>query len=259
MHEHPNNCAQLVNSIMYNSQKTLAQTQIEAFYHDNFVKNQVSDFVSLADKNLTFNEGKIVDIGGGCGYFAKALEIEAGLKVRVVDTDLESIDFCRNNGIEAIYGDALAPIPAGDESIICFNLILHHLVGVSDSETYSLQAQALKNWHGKVSAIFVNEYIYESFVFNNFSGWLIYIITSNSLLSKIGKAASILMPTLRANTFGTGVRFRAQAEWLKIFNTLGFEVVAVSEGKQEGVSLPRRLLFIKNCRRDSFLLRPIGS
>ena len=242
---------------MQDTQKTLAQAQIEAFYHDSFVKSQVSDFMALIGKYLSNDEGKIVDIGGGCGYFAKAIEAETGSKLRVVDTDLKSIDVCKRAGIEAIYGDALSPIIFGDESVICFNLILHHLVGGSDNETYKLQSCALKNWHDKAPAIFINEYIYESFVFKNFSGWLIYQITSNTFLSSIGKLISKLIPSLKANTFGIGVRFRSHSEWVNIFNLLGFDVVAVSFGKQERVSFSRRMLLIKNCRRDSFLLRPM--
>jgi len=241
---------------MQGAQQILKEEQIEAFYHDNFVTSQVADFVALVPKRVNLNDRRVVDIGGGCGFFAKALSAEWGYKVRVVDADIKSIEFCMANGVEAICGDALAPNFVGDEGVICFNLILHHLVGASDSDTYSLQARALQEWYGNAPAIFVNEYIYESFIFENFSGWLIYKITSSRFLSRIGRAVSWLMPTLKANTFGTGVRFRAQAEWVAIFDSLGFDVVGILEGQQEGVSLPRRLLLIKNCRRDSFLLVP---
>jgi hypothetical protein len=114
----------------------------------------------------------------------------------------------------------------------------------------------LANWHQKDLLIFVNEYIYESFFLNNISGWLIYQITSSTILSKIGYFVSKFMPSLQANTFGVGVRFRSHSEWVKLFNSLGFDVIATSLGKQEGISLPRRMLLIKNCRRDSFVLRP---
>ena len=66
-----------------------------------------------------------------------------------------------------------------------------------------------------------------------------------------------LSPSLKANTFGVGVRFRSHKEWCKLFESLGFKVVGTKIGEEEFVSLPRRLLLIKNCRRDSFLLEPI--
>ena len=120
-----------------------------------------------------------------------------------------------------------------------------------------MQGHALSVWHSTVDAIFVNEYIYESYVINNFSGWLIYQITSNSVLSSLGRFIAKWCPSLKANTFGVGVRFRLHKEWCKMFESLGFKVVDTKIGEEEYVSLPRRLLLIKNCRRDSFFLKPI--
>jgi hypothetical protein len=62
------------------------------------------------------------------------------------------------------------------------------------------------------------------------------------------------MPSLKANTFGVGVRFRSGNEWTKIFDNSGFVVEAELKGEEEFISLPRRLLLIKSIRRDSFLL-----
>ena len=59
-------------------------------------------------------------------FFAKALQNRIHQKVRVLDSDSQSIDFCKQEGIEAIYGDALKPTVVGDEKLVCFNLILHH-------------------------------------------------------------------------------------------------------------------------------------
>ena len=120
-----------------------------------------------------------------------------------------------------------------------------------------MQGHALSVWHSTVHAVFVNEYIYESYVINNLSGWLIYQITSNSVLSGLSRFIAKFSPSLKANTFGVGVRFRSHKEWCKMFESLGFKVVGTKIGKEEFVSLPRRLLLIKNCRRDSFFLKPI--
>ena len=89
------------------------------------------------------------------------------------------------------------------------------------------------------------------------SGWLIYQITSSSVLSAIGKAVSKIIPSFRANTFGTGVRFRSHDEWEKLFSHAGFKVTSSIVGRNEYVALPLRLLLIKNIRRDSFLLESI--
>jgi len=114
---------------MKSTQKTVSQDQITAFYHDLFVKNQVDDFIALSGFSVTSSLDNIVDIGGGCGFFAKALQNRIHQKVRVLDSDRQSIDFCKQEGIEATYGDALKPNVVGDEAIVCFNLILYSLGG----------------------------------------------------------------------------------------------------------------------------------
>ena len=191
---------------MKSTQKTVSQDQITAFYHDQFVKNQVEDFIALSGFSVTPSLDNSVDMGGGSGFFAKALQNRIHQKVRVLDSDSQSIDFCKQKGIDATYGDALKPTIVGDENIVCFNLILHHVVGRSEHETYKMQGHALAVWHSTVHAVFVNEYIYESYVINNFSGWLIYQITSHSVLSGLGRFVAKLSPSLKANTFGVGVR-----------------------------------------------------
>ena len=241
---------------MQKTQQTLSPNQIETFYHDVFVESQVRDFIKLLKISATPSLGNIVDIGGGCGFFAKALQNVTGLKVRVLDNDLKSIESCKRMGIDAAQEDALNPTIKGDESVVCFNLILHHLVGKSEEETLDLQKRALLAWHSNGSAIFVNEYIYESYGVAGFSGWLIYQITSNSAFSKLGNLIAKILPSLKANTFGVGVRFRTHYEWISIFESLDFNVVAKVIGNQKGVPLSRRMLLIKNCRRDSFLLKP---
>jgi hypothetical protein len=233
-------------------QNKLSNEQVEAFYHDHFVEAQAGDFVRLLG---AMEGGKVVDVGGGCGFFARRLGELTGRRVRVLDTDAASVESCRKAGIEAEVGDALAPRIAGDEDVAAFNLILHHLVGRSEAATRDLQRRALAAWRPKVRAVFVNEYIYESY-FGGFSSWLIYRITKSRILSWIGRAVSTFVPSLRANTFGVGVRFRDRRQWRAIFEEAGYEVVASLVGPDEVVSWPRRLLLIKRIGRDSFILKP---
>jgi hypothetical protein len=233
-------------------QKKLNQEQVAAFYHDEFVRRQVSHFREIALHSIKAGT-VVVDIGGGCGYFADAIKTELNLSSRVIDMDPVSVESARRLGVEAMVGDALHPEKKNDESLVCFNLILHHLVAISENETLELQARAIANWRGGGVKVFVNEYIYESW-FGDLSGWLIYQITKSKFLSKVGLSVSRAMPSLKANTFGVGVRFRSASEWKRIFENAGFLVEAELKGEEEFVSLPRRLLLIKNIRRDSFLL-----
>lgn len=236
-------------------QKILSPGQIEAFHHDLFVEVQVKHFVGLLSAKGDIK--KVSDIGGGCGFFAKRLNSQIGCNVKVIDMDAASIEACHDSGIEAMQGDALNPNILGDSDVVTFNLILHHLVAGSERETLALQTKALAVWIPHIHSVFVNEYIYESWL-GNFSGWLIYMIIKSPMLSRIGLLVSKLVPTLKANTFGVGVRFRASQEWRRVFESAGYDVKSTVLGEKEHVSLPRRLLLIKHIRRDSFLLVPRG-
>lgn len=235
-------------------QKTLSTEQIKAFHHSGFVEDQVRDFMSLVGA-ASDDDAEVLDVGGGCGFFAQRLNALTGRKVRVMDTDPESVDACRRAGVEATIGDALQPQVRLAGGVITLNLILHHLVGRSERVTRGLQAQALGVWRNQARAIFVNEYIYESY-FGTLSGWMIFLITRNPLLSLIGRMVATIAPSLKANTFGVGVRFRAHREWLALFEAAGFAVKSTVVGADEPISAPRRLLLIKHIRRDSFLLEP---
>lgn len=232
-------------------QKTLSESQIEAFYHDHFVASQVADFAALA---LPHAQRVVVDVGGGVGHFAAALQRRGGCRVRVLDTDPVSLHACQAKGLEASLDDALAPHILGDEDVVCFNLVLHHLVGQDEADTLALQRRALQAWLPHARCLFVNEYIYDSYVATA-SGRLIFAITRNRTLSILASWISRVVPSLRANTFGVGVRFRGHDEWVGLFEGLGFEVAATIRGAEEQVSVARRMLLIRSCRRDSFLLR----
>lgn len=234
-------------------QRTLSTDQVAAFYHDQFVTDQVSDFLNLVTSSIT--SGVVADVGGGCGFFAKALNEARGDKTRVIDMDTASVHAARALGVEAVLGDALHPAFIGDERVASFNLILHHLIGANEVSTRALQVRALAAWRGRADTLFINEYIYESFI-GNVSGRIIYEITSSRLLSFVGRQAARLVPALRANTFGVGVRFRSHQEWLLLFEEAGWRVAGVRIGTPEPVAAPLRSMLIKSIRRDSFRLEP---
>ena len=243
--------------MLENKQNRLSEAQVEAFFNTEFEQDQISDFESLFEDKKFDSNDVIVDVGGGVGRFAKLLTERRENTVRVLDIDENSISSLKNDGahnIEALVADALNPPIFGDEKVVTINLILHHLVGNSEKLTRELQKSALKVWRGKTDYIFINEYVYESFI-GNLSGKLIYYITSSTALSLIGYFVSKFIPSLRANTFGVGVRFRSHCEWLKLFEQCGFEVLNCKHGETEFISLPRRILFISRIKRISYLLR----
>jgi hypothetical protein len=232
-------------------QQTLSSEQIAEFHHDVFVRDQLAHFAQLV---RTPPAGVVVDIGGGMGHFARALAQREARTTRVLDLDPISVGLSREAGVHAEVADALAPPIAGDEEGACFNLVLHHLVAASASETRQLQMRALRVWRTQAQWLFVNEYIYDSYA-ADFSGAFIHAVTRSRVLSAIARAAARIAPSLRANTLGVGVRFRSRAAWLALFEEAGLEVVAQAEGRCERVPWPLRLLLIAQIRRDSFLLR----
>ncbi len=237
-------------------QVKLAQHQIEAFYSDRLTNDQIAHFQKLVESDLLSKIQVAIDVGGGCGHFSRQLAEKTGLRTRVIDSDWQSIENCKRDygdHVEAEVGDALKPQIHGDEDVVCFNLILHHLVGPTEMETRALQKQALIAWREQAKTIFINEYIYDSYI-KGFSGRMIYEVTRSSILSAIGRLVSIFMPSLKANTFGIGVRFRGHQEWIELFEECGFILVKSEHGRRERISLPRRILLIKNKKRDSFLL-----
>ncbi len=57
------------------TQKLLTPDQLEAFYHDNFVKSQVTDFITLTRSSLNPSSKVIVDIGGEWAISQKPFRI----------------------------------------------------------------------------------------------------------------------------------------------------------------------------------------
>lgn len=240
---------------MTEQQKKLSATQVLEFHHDLFVSEQVSAFTQALAGGMDSHD-LVADIGGGCGYFARALNQHLGVATVVVDVDPASIAACTAAGIPARLSDALNPAITGDETITTFNMVLHHLIGHGEGQTRELQKQALKVWHGQVRHVFVNEYIYESFAFMRFSSWMIWSVTSSQALSNLAQLVARWVPSLRANTFGVGVRFRSADDWRRLFDEAGFEVLSSHRGVDDAVSWARRLMLIRSARRDSFLLKP---
>jgi hypothetical protein len=236
-------------------QQQLSSNQVSEFYHDLFVTDQLAHFNEFLGKDVA-SLGTTVDIGGGCGFFARALAGTTHLNVRVLDIDETSLKACREAGVGSDYCDALSPTIRGDEEVACFNLVLHHLVAATARSTRAQQVRALAAWSAQVRYVFVNEYIYESYVWPKLSAFLIWTVTSSTLLSTVAKLVSRWVPSLRANTLGVGVRFRARREWEELFSEAGYRVVGHLRGEEEPVSLARRAMLIKSGRRDSFLLRP---
>ena len=110
------------------------------------------------------------------------------------------------------------------------------MAGDSEEVTRTHQSQALGDRNDRPVRIFVNEYIYDSWFLNAF-GRSIYFVTKSKFLSQIGRLVSTIIPSLRANTFGVGVRFRSNSEWRILFDQIGFRVLGDLRWREEPVSM----------------------
>ena len=90
-------------------QKILSEEQVSAFHHDAFVSDQVAHFVKLISPAL-LADGVVVDIGGGCGNFCRAIQNGLQVRARVIDMDPASVALAIDSGVDAVVGDALKPI-----------------------------------------------------------------------------------------------------------------------------------------------------
>lgn len=235
------------------NQRLLSAERIREFHHAGFIGDQVDHFRKLTEREAGVG-GVVVDVGGGVGRFAEAL-LKQRLKVRVLDRDEESVALARDKGIEADIGDACAPCIRGDESFVTLNLVLHHLVCSSELATKDLQRRALSVWAESNARVFVNEYIYESAMISGLASSVIFRVTKSRVLSLILDFASMMLPSIRANTSGVGVRFRSSEDWRAIFEASGFDVEGYVRGNEEQVPVLLRFLLVKSIRRDSWLLK----
>jgi len=101
----------------------------------------------------------------------------------------------------------------------------------------------------------LHEICYEGRLHKNLTGKLIYHITSNNFLSKIARSLANFAPSLKANTFGVGVRFRSMNEW-RFMVERKMVIKGILSGDPERHSIIRRLfLNISNVKRVSVLAK----
>ncbi len=103
----------------------------------------------------------------------------------------------------------------------------------------------------------MHEICYEGIVVPDSSALLIFQITSSRCISEALRFVGKIIPSLRANTAGIGVRFRPARGWADLASSLGLDLIGTCKGGPEGHSLLRRaLLLIREVRRHSLALRP---
>lgn len=82
-------------------QRPLANSHLVRFYHSEFLEDQIRDFKSCFIDGVHPIDRVIIDVGGGVGYSASAVNRELGNLVWIIEMDPISVENCRMLGLDA--------------------------------------------------------------------------------------------------------------------------------------------------------------
>jgi ubiquinone/menaquinone biosynthesis C-methylase UbiE len=174
-----------------------------------------------------------LDVGGGIGTFANSiLNLNDNIQsIDVVDPSIQAhLNFVEHQKTTLIKGHMSNINNSNTYDFITVNLVCHHIISHSNIDTFEAQVNFLKDASNFLEAqgvLLLEENIYESYLFEDLCGRLIYEITSLRGIEKITRK-------LGANTAGEGVRFHSDTTWRKIFARSGFKVVQTHDNLWEG-------------------------
>lgn len=165
----------------------------------------------------------ILDMGGGNGAFSDSL-LEGLPHARVTNLDVSGLLIARNRShprkrlVVGSIEDADQLLEGWSFDLICFNWVLHHLVGDSYQATRANVIQALRLSASLLKPggmICIAETRFQGWLWS--PGWLVYQIT------RVRQPAFVALASRYFNTAGVGVCFRSEDEWSDLFADAGLE------------------------------------
>lgn len=199
----------------------------------------------------------LLDVGGGNGKFLDSL-MDALPTGRVVNLDISAALLELNKKNKTLIHASILDEPfkgAGESErfdVITVNWVLHHMIGSSEHHCKMLQLATLEACKSALRAggmVAVAENDYRSWVSEDFSARLIYVVTRSRTLARFARRF--------ANTAGVGVRFRTENGWRKLFESAGLTVVQAFYGEKWRTRLWKRVLLgMRAPRHVHFLLVP---
>jgi ubiquinone/menaquinone biosynthesis C-methylase UbiE len=223
--------------------RTLDDSQLQTFAHYDYVSDVLFAGITEAiDRDFLDGEFSILDVGGGCGYFADRI-LEHFPKARLTLLDNSDLLLSQNKTHSRktlVFGSAtemIAHFRDRSFDLVFFNLSLHHFVTSGYAETRKMQRDALKQAIMVLSPrgrVVVTENLFDGFVIDNLPGRLIYALTSSKLLAPVVKR-------LGSNTAGCGVCFNSARAWRKEFGRSGLSELAFVGDRQQEYTLWAKL------------------
>jgi hypothetical protein len=234
--------------------KQLENAQLETF-DTEYINDQRWEIIKeQIDKDFPNGDFSFLDIGGGNGVFAdRLLNYYPQSKGTVLDNAQVLLDKNQINPRKTIICASVENLNSIENKydLICFNWLLHHLVGNSYSETRINMSTAINSViplitpHGRVS-IFEN--MYNGLAIDGLPSRLIFMLTSS-------KAITGIIKKMGANTAGVGVCFLSQKQWIETISKAGLKLLKYTD--EEEWTFPakwRVFLHIGNIRYGHFWL-----
>jgi len=234
--------------------KQLEDSQLETF--DTEYVNEQRWKIVKEQINKDFPEGdfSFLDIGGGNGLFAdKLLANYPHSRGTVLDNSQLLLNKNLTNTKKTLVCDSVENLDKLNQKydLICFNWLLHHLVGNSYLATrknisFALDAVVpLLTPRGRVS-IFEN--MYNGLIIDGLPSRLIFNLTSNKTIAGFTKK-------MGANTAGIGVCFLSQKQWVEQLNHTSLNLLKYSDDDKWGIPLKWQIfLHVGNIRCGHFWL-----
>jgi SAM-dependent methyltransferase len=242
-------------------QRVLPQMAIDAFDTPEGTAEQLQHFKTMLGYTHE-SVFSLLDVGGGTGFFASAVQNEfPHAAITILDLDESSVRKGIASGLNALHGSIINPpteIRGKTFDVVSFNLMLHHIIGDDEPSTYELQRRALEQGLKLMSnegKMFVHEICYEGRLLRDLSARLIYGITSSRFIGAAIRVMGKAIAALSANTAGIGVRFRPSHAWMTLASKAGLSLVSGCKGEPEQHSWMRTLfLLIREVRRHSWVM-----
>ncbi len=234
--------------------KQLEDSQLEAFDTEYVDGKRWEIIKKQIDKDFPDGHFNFLDVGGGNGVFAdRLLDYYPNSKGTVLDNSQLLLDKNQTNPRKTIICDSVKNLSAIENQydLICFNWLLHHLIGYSYPETRSNMLTAIKavlpllSSQGRIS-IFEN--MYNGLIFDGLPSKLIFTLTSSKIIAG-------LIKKMGANTAGVGVCFLSQQQWIETISKTSLKLLQYTDDDKWPIPLKWQVfLHIGNIRCGHFWL-----
>jgi Methyltransferase domain len=234
--------------------KQLEDSQLETFDTEYVDEKRWKIIKEQIDKDFPGGDFSFLDVGGGNGVFAdRLLKYYPKSKGTVLDNSQLLLNKNVADSRKTIICDSVENLNKLETKydLICFNWLLHHLIGNSYLDTRKNMYTAIDTIvplltdRGRVS-IFEN--MYNGLFIDGLPSLLIFTLTSS-------KAIAGFIKKMGANTAGVGVCFLSQKQWTKVLDQTNLKLLKYTDDDKWPIPLKLNvLLHIGNIRCGHFWL-----